>query len=69
EQMSKAVESNTSEIKKIVKAIKSSRQQSNEDCKKVDTIGESDRYPLAQGSPPSVKVDGAALLLKKLDVL
>ncbi|MBC76651.1 MAG: hypothetical protein CME64_11610 [Halobacteriovoraceae bacterium] len=68
-EMSKAIEANTSEIKKIVKAIDNAKEEAKIDWKKVERLGESDRYPLASGSPQSIEVDGAALLLKKLDVL
>lgn len=68
-EMSKAIEANTSEIKKIVKAIDDAKEEAKIDWKKVERLGESERYPLVSGSPQSIEVDGAALLLKKLDVL
>ncbi|MBG59600.1 MAG: hypothetical protein CMJ16_03980 [Peredibacter sp.] len=68
-EMSKAIEANTSEIKKIVKAIDDAKEEARVDWKKVERLGESERYPLAKGSPQSIEVDGAALLLKKLDIL
>lgn len=68
-EMSKAVQNNTQEIKKIVKAIEESEQEQIKDWRKLDPLTESTRYPLAEGTPPAVNLDGKALLLKKLDIL
>lgn len=73
DEMTKALQGNTKEMKKIAKAvveaIEEGEQEQIKDWRKVDRINESTQYPLAEGSPPAVELDGAALLMKKLNVL